>query len=225
MKIVIKVEDNLKEILQYLEDLGYNWLTGSKPTEFTPILETRYIIPNEEFKTIEYSSFDKYNNYVTLNDFIASKTMNRNNILVGYKLTLENGNSFEILRYKDEKILIPVGCHVSTISLNELCNHDLSPVNKASRIMKIENSLGLTMWERKFTRSDIKAGYVLKNEEGTKYLVVNDMFAELRIIPIGEYIIGALVVDIMNEDMSPATPAHSEIIEVKDITGKVVYSK
>ena len=225
MKIVIKVEDNLKEILQYLEDLGYNWLTGSKPTEFTPILETRYIIPNEEFKTIEYSSFDKHDNYVTLNDFIASKTMNRNNILVGYKLTLENGATFEVFRYKDEKILFPVGCHVSIISLDELCNHDLSPVNGASRIMKIENSLGVTMWERKFTRSDIKAGYVLKNDNDVEYLVVSGLFEGLRIIPIGQYTIGALVVDLMNEDMSPATPAHSEIIEVKDTTGKVVYSK
>ena len=219
----IKVENNLKEILQVLEDLGYVWLTGDLPTKLNLTKQATYIRTRGD-KKLEWGANEVIDT-VTLTEFISKITMNRNNILVGYKLTLENRNSFEVLRYKDEKILFPVGSHVSTISLNELCNHDLSPVNKASRIMKIENSLGVTMWEYKFKRSDIKPGYIIKNDVGTKYLVVNDMFAGLRIIPFGQYTIGALLTDIMNEDMSPVNSDYSKIIEVKDSNGKVVYSK
>ena len=219
----IKVENNLKEILQVLEDFGYVWLTGNKPTKLNLTKQATYIKTNGN-KKLEWGA-NEVTDTVTLTEFISKTTMNRNNILVGYKLTLENRNSFEVLRYKDEKILFPVGSSVSTISLNELCNHDLSPINKASRIMRIENSLGIIMWERKFTRSDIKPGYILTNDTGTKYLVVSDIFEGLRIIPMCQYTIGACLNEIMKEDMSPLTPSHSEIIEVKDTTGKVVYSK
>ena len=219
----IKIENNLKEILQVLEDLGYVWLTGDLPTKLNLTKQATYIKVQDD-KRFGWGA-NEVTDTITLTEFISKTTINRNNILVGYKLTLENGNSFEVLRYKDEKILFPVGCHISIISLNELCNHDLSPFNKASRIMKIENFLGVTMWERKFTRSDIKPGYVLKNDVGDKCLVVNDMFAGLRIVPIGEYIIGALIDDIMNEDMSPVSSSHAEVVEIQDSKGKIVYSK
>ena len=222
MSTLIKVEDNLKEILQVLEDFDYIWLSGDKPTKLNLTKQATYIKVRDD-KRLEWGAH-KVTDTITLTEFINNETMNRNNILVGYKLTLENEATFEVFKYKDEKILFPVGCHVSAISLNELCNHDLLPVNKASRIMKIENSLGVTMWERKFRRSDIKPGYILKNDIDVEYLVVSDLEG-LRIIPIGQYTIGALVTAIMNEDMSPATSSHYRIVEVKDMLGNVVFSK
>ena len=32
MRTVIKVEDNMKEILEFLEKRGYKWVSGDKPT-------------------------------------------------------------------------------------------------------------------------------------------------------------------------------------------------
>ena len=218
----IKVENNLKTILQYLEETGYQWCDGQLPTEYMPHT-AKYIETKDNFIV-----FSQYNDdeLVTLEEYIISTTnMNRNNILPGYTITLENGNSFRVMKYMDQKIVFPEGSYCSIHNLNEFCHEDLSPKKDISRIMKIENALGVTMWERKFTRSDIKAGYVLTNEDGTKYLVVDDMFNGLRIVPIGQYTIGALLTDIMNENMSPATGNHSKIVEVKDAKCKVVYSK
>lgn len=219
----IKVEDNLKTILQYLEETGYQWCDGQLPTEYMPHT-AKYIETKDDFIV-----FSQYNDdeLVTLEEYIISTTtnMNRNNILPGYTITLENGNSFKVMKYMDKKIVFSEGSCCSIHSLDKFCHEDLSPKDNISRIMVVRNALGAIMWERKFTRSDIKPGYVLTNDIGTKYLVVDDLFSGLRIIPIGQYTIGALLTDIMNEDMSPATESHSEIIEVKDDKCKVLYSK
>ena len=42
----IKVENNLKEILQVLEDFGYVWLTGDKPTKLNLTKQATYIKTN-----------------------------------------------------------------------------------------------------------------------------------------------------------------------------------
>lgn len=151
--------------------------------------------------------------------------MNRNDILPGYTITLENGNSFIVMQYQCDKIVFPKGSSLSIHKLDDFCNENVSPKPNISKIMIIRDSAGNIVWERKFKRSDIKPGYVLKNNDGTDYLVVKDTFEGLRIVPLGQYTIGALLSDIMNEDMSPKTSRHSEIIEVKDASGKIVYSK
>lgn len=218
----IKVEYNLQTILTYLEETGFRWCAGQLPTEYVPI-SAKYI-ETKDNNIIVFSEYDN-DELVTLEEYIASNNMNRKNIIPGYTITLENGNSFKVMKYMDKKIVFPEGSCCSVHSLDEFCNEDLSPMKNVSRIMTIHNANGVIMWERKFTRSDIKAGFRLVNEKGIEYLVVSDIFEGLKIIPMCQYTIGACLNEIMKEDMSPLTPSHSEIIEVKDTTGKVVYSK
>ena len=218
----IKVENNLKEILQVLEDFGYVWLSGDLPTKLNLTKQATYIRTRGD-KKLEWGA-NEVTNAVTLTEFI-SKSMNKNNIIPGYTITLENGNTFRIMKYMDKKIVFAEGSCCSIHCLDEFCHEDLSPKDNVSRIMTVRNALGVIMWERKFTRSDIKAGFRLVNEKGVEYLVVSDIFEGLKIIPMCQYTIGACLNEIMKEDMSPLTPSHSEIIEVKDTTGKVVYSK
>ena len=219
----IKVEDNLQTILRYLEETGYQWGAGQLPTEYVPHT-AKYIETKDNF--IVFSVYDD-DELVTLEEYIISTTnnMNINNILPGYTITLENDNSFKVMKYMNKKIVFAEGSCCSIHSLDEFCHEDLSPKDRISRIMTVRNALGVIMWERKFKRSDIKPGYILKNDVDTKYLVVSDIFEGLRIIPMCQYTIGACLNEIMKEDMSPLTPSHSEIVEVKDTTGKVVYSK
>lgn len=150
--------------------------------------------------------------------------MRRSNILPGHKVVLENGNVFVVMEYKNTKIVFPEGSSRSVTSLDELCEVDLTPKYGISCIMKVLNALNIPIWERKFTKSEIKAGFTMTNENGVKYLVV-EKGCYLRIMNIEHFVVGPKLDDIMNEDMSPSDSSYAEIIEVKDKEGKVVYKK
>jgi hypothetical protein len=90
--------------------------------------------------------------------------------------------------------------------------------------MKVLNALNIPIWERKFTRSEIEAGFTMTNEKGVNYLIVNNN-CDLRIMSTECFVIGPKLCDIMNEDMSPTDSDYAEIIEVRDKEGKVVYKK
>lgn len=151
--------------------------------------------------------------------------MKTSDILPGYTITLENGNSFKIMTYKGEQIIFPENSYSSVHSLNEFCNEDLSPRPGISKIMIIRNNVGVITWKRKFKCSDIKPGFVLTTDMGTKYLVVQDIVEGLKIVTLGQYTIGTSLNNIVNEDMSAKTQYHVIIVEVQDETGKVVYYK
>lgn len=150
--------------------------------------------------------------------------MKTNNILPGYKLVLENGNTFVVLEYKNTKIVFPEGSSRSVTALDELCNVDLSPKQGMSRIMRILNSLNIPIWERKFTRSEIKPGFTITNENGTSYLIVNNN-CNLRIVSTEYFVIGPNLCDIVNEDMTPTDSDYAVIVEVRDRENKVIYFK
>lgn len=66
--MVIKIENNLKEILQYLEVLNYVWNSGQKPTEYKPHCEfSRLVVRNNhitydfELGGISFEEFKKHN--------------------------------------------------------------------------------------------------------------------------------------------------------------------
>ena len=150
--------------------------------------------------------------------------MKTNNILPGYKLVLENGNAFVVMEYKNTKIVFPEGSSRSVTNLEDLCNEDLSPKSGVSRIMKVLNALNIPIWERKFTRSEIKAGFTMTNENDVNYLIV-EKDCNLRIMNTEFFVIGPKLDDIMNENLSPSNSDYAEIVEVKDREGKVIYSK
>ena len=149
--------------------------------------------------------------------------MKTNNILPGHKLVLENGNVFVVMNYKNTKIVFPEGSNCSATSLEDLCNEDLSPKPGVSRIMKVLNTFNIPIWERKFTRDEIKAGFTMTNENGANYLIVKEN-CNLRIVNTKYFVVGSKLCDIVNEDMSSVI-SYAEIVEVKDREGKVVYKK
>ena len=150
--------------------------------------------------------------------------MRKSNILPGYKLVLENKNIFVVREYKNTKIVFPEGSSRSSASLDDLCDENLTPKLGASKIVKIFNSVNIPIWERKFTRDEIKAGYTMTNENHVNYLIVNTSQG-LRIVCADNFIVGPKLCDIMNEDMSPSNSSYATIIKVRDKEGKVVYSK
>lgn len=222
MKTVIKVENNLKEILKFLEEKGYKWSSGDVPTAGVN-WGSKLILVNG--KTLTHRSITSYHpEAITLEEFKNKIDMKKSNILPGHKLVLENGNVFVVMEYKNTKIAFPEGSSRSITALDELCEEDLTPKFGISCIMKVLNALNMPIWERNLTRSEIKAGFTMTNENGVNYLIVNND-CNLRIMNSEHFVVGPKLCDIMNEDMSPTDSAYATIVEVKDKEGKVVYKK
>jgi hypothetical protein len=222
MRTAIKVENNLKEILEFLEEKDYKWFSGNKPTDGMN-WSSKFIIIED--KTLTHLTMGHEPKAITFEQFKKDlNIMKRSNILPGYKLVLENGNTFVVMEYNRIKILFSEGSHRSVITLNDLCNADLSPTARASRIMKVLNIHNIPIWERKFTRDDIKVGYTITNENGVNYLVV-ESDCNLRIMCTDHFVVGPKLEDIADNDMTPTDSDYAEIMEVKDREGKVVYSK
>ena len=222
MRAVIKVENNLKEILTFLEEKGYKWSSGDLPTAGVN-WGSKLILING--KTLTHRSITSYDpKAITFEQFRNKIDMKTTNILPGYKVVLENGNTFVIMEYKNTKIAFPEGSTRSVTALDELCEEDMSPKKNISRIMKVLNSLNIPIWERKFTRSEIKAGFTITNENDVKYIVVGSRDG-LRIVCTELYIMGPKLDDIVNEDLSPVSSSHAEIMEIRNREGEVVYSK
>jgi hypothetical protein len=220
-RIAIKVENNIKEILTFLEEKGYKWFSGNKPTDGLNWGSTFIVV---EDKTITHRTIGNEPKAITFEQFKKKLGMKTTNILPGYKVVLENGNTFVIMEYKNTKIAFPEGSNRTITSLDELCEVDLTPKYGISRIMKVINALNIPIWERKFTRSDIKAGFTMTNENGANYLIVTNN-GNLRIVSTEHFVIGPNLCGIMNEDMSPTDSDYATIVEVKNREGKVVYSK
>lgn len=222
MRAVIKVENNLKEILTFLEEKGYKWSSGDLPTAGAN-WGSRLIIITD--KTLTHRSITSYDpSAVTFEQFRNQIDMKTANILPGYKIVLDNGNTFVVMEYKNTKIAFPEGSNRSVTSLDELCEADLTPKHGVARIMKVLNTLNIPVWERKFTRCNIKAGYTITNENGVNYLIV-EKDCNLRIMNSERFIIGPKLYDIINEDLSPTDSNYATIVEVKNREGKVIYSK
>ena len=223
MRAVIKVENNLKEILTFLEEKGYKWSSGDLPTVGINWGSKVIVVSG---KTLTYRSISSYEdpNAITFEQFKNQIDMKTTNILPGHKLVLENGNVFVVMEYKNTKIAFPEGSSRSITALDDLCEEDMSPKKNVSRIMKVLNALNIPVWERKFTRSEIKAGFTMTNENGVNYLIVNNN-CDLKIMNTEHFVIGPRLCDIMNEDMSPTDSTYATIVEVRDKEGKVVYSK
>ena len=222
-EIVIKVENNLKEILTFLEEKGYKWSSGDLPTVGINWGSKLIVVSG---KTLIYRSISSYSdpNAITLEEFKNRIDMKTTNILPGHKLVLENGNVFVVMEYKGTKIAFPEGSSRTITSLDELCEVDLTPKYGISRIMKVLNALNIPIWESKFTRSEIFAGYTLVNKNGDEYLVVASN-CSLRLLGTKHFVVGTKLNEVVNEDMTPADEDYAEIVQVKDKEGNIVYSK
>ena len=222
MRTVIKVENNLLEILKFLEEKGYKWASGNKPTDILNWDIKTIIISNKTLTCKTCSTYEP--NAIIFEQFKNKIDMKRDNILPGYKLVLENGNVFVVMEYKNTKIAFPEGSSYSVTSLDDFCEEDLTPKFGISCIMKVLNACNTPIWERKFTRSNIKAGFTMTNKDGNNYLIV-EKGDYLRIMNTELFVIGPRLCDIINESLSPIDSNYATIVEVRDKEGKVVYSK
>ena len=222
MRAVIKVENNLLEILKFLEYKGYKWSSGHKPTDCINWSSKIILIDGKSLRCKSIPTYDP--NAITLEEFKNKIDMKTTNILPGHKLVLENGNTFVVREYKGTKIVFPEGSSRSVLSLDDLCEADLTPKPGVSCIMRVLNALNIPIWEHNFTRSAIKAGFTMTDENGVNYLIVENN-CNSRIMNMNSFIVGSKLCDIMNEDMSPTNSDYAEIVEVRDREGKVVYSK
>ena len=221
MRTVIKVQDNLKEILEFLEEKGYKWSSGDLPTAGVN-WESKLILVTD--KTLTHRTIFTYEpSAITFEQFRNQIDMKTSNILPGHKLVLENGNVFVVMEYKNTKIAFPEGSSRTVMALDDFCEEDMSPKKNISRIMKVLNAINIPIWERKFTRSDIKAGFTMTNENDVNYLIV-EKDGDLRIMNTKSFVVGSKLCDITNEDLSPLV-SYAKIVEIKDREGKVVYSK
>jgi hypothetical protein len=128
------------------------------------------------------------------------------------------------MEYKGTKIAFPEGSSRTITALDDLCEEDLSPKKNVSRIMKVLNALNVPIWERKFTRSEIYAGYTLVNKYGFEHLVVASN-CELRLLSTKHFVVSSKLSEVINEDMTPTREDFVEIVEVRSTEGKVVYKK
>jgi hypothetical protein len=220
-RIAIKVENNIKEILTFLEERDYKWHSGNKPTDGLN-WGSRFIVIED--KILTHRTAGNEPKAITFEQFKKQLGMKTTGILPGYKIVLENGNTFVIMEFKNTKIAFPEGSNRSITALNELCEVDLTPKYGISRIMKVLNSSNVTVWERKFTRSEIFAGYTLVNKNGDEYLVVASN-CSLRLLGTKHFVVGTKLNEVVNEDMTPADEDYAEIVQVKDREGNVIYSK
>lgn len=222
MRAVIKVENNLKEILTFLEEKGYKWSSGDLPTAGVNWGSKLIMVTD---KTLTHRSITSYDpNAITFEQFRNQIDMKTANILPGYKIVLDNGNTFVVMEYKNTKIAFPEGSNRSVTSLDELCEADLTPKYGVARIMKVLNTFNIPVWERKFTRDEIKPGYTITNEVGVNYLIV-EKDCNLRIMNTEHFVIGPKLRDIINEDLSPTDSNYATIVEIRDKENKVVYFK
>ena len=220
-RTAIKVENNLKEILMFLEGKGYKWHSGNKPTDGLS-WGSKFIVVED--KILTHRTVGNEPKAITFEQFKKElATMKTTYILPGYKLVLENGSTFVVREYKHTKIVFPEGSSRSVTSL-ELCDIDLTPKSGVSRIVKVLNSLNIPIWERKFTRDEIKPGYTITNEVGVNYLIV-EKDCNLRIMNTEHFVIGPKLRDIINEDLSPTDSNYATIVEIRDKENKVVYFK
>lgn len=222
MSTIIKVENNLKEILTFLEEKDYKWSSGDLPTVGINWGSRLIIVTG---KTLTHRSISSYHpDAITFEQFRNKIDMNRNNILPGHKLVLENGNVFVVMEYKNTKIAFPEGSSRTITALDDLCEEDMSPKKNISRIMKVLNALNIPVWERKFTRSDIYAGFILVNKYGFEHLVVTSNCA-LRLLSTKHFVVSSKLSEVINEDMTSISEDFVEIVEVRSTEGKVVYKK
>lgn len=74
---IIKAETKEKQehVLQILEEQGYTWQSGNKPTELVPYdfygKEHIYIHCNDRYKILTMSTYAKNNNVILYEEFVS----------------------------------------------------------------------------------------------------------------------------------------------------------
>ena len=165
MKVVIKVEDNLKEILTFLEEHSYTWFSGCKPTVGI-CWESKYITITN--KTLQHRTAGFESNAITFEEFkLKYVIMERKQIQAGDTIVLTNNSVFTVIEVPSGKYLMPKGSHKAMIKLEEVCEQDLSPKPGTSDIKEIRNCFDNVVWIRPIEMTVAEIEKALKLNPGT----------------------------------------------------------
>lgn len=164
MKVVIKVENNLKEILTFLEEHGYMWFSGCKPTDGIN-WESKCIIITD--KTLQHRTIGVEPNMITFEEFKLKYVMERKQIQAGDSIVLTNSSIFTVIEVPSGKYLMPKGSHRATIELEKICEQDLSPKPGTSSIKEIRNALNEVIWTKPVEMTISEIEKALKLTPGT----------------------------------------------------------
>lgn len=99
----IKIENNSKQILRYLEILGYKWQSGDKPTEFYPIMLHNCFVVCKSDMVISYSVEDVT---ISFEEFKRQNPIQKKHLRSGMIVEYSNGERKLITDIRGELILI-----------------------------------------------------------------------------------------------------------------------
>lgn len=99
--MVIKIENNLKEILQYLEVLNYTWNSGDKPTEFKPSCPCNCLVVQNN-----HIAHDIVEGGMSFEEFKRQNPIKKEHLRSGMVVEYANGERRLVTDFMGELILI-----------------------------------------------------------------------------------------------------------------------
>ena len=126
--MVIRIENNLKEILQYLEVLNYTWNSGDKPTEYRPPCSCNCIVIENN-----HIAHDIRSEGMSFEEFKRQNPIKKEHIRPGMVIEYANGKRRLVTEINEELILVSNG---NFLSLEEF-NEDLTVDNESLVINKV----------------------------------------------------------------------------------------
>lgn len=164
--ITIKVENNLKEILTFLEDQGYRWSTGNNPTDGIGWKSNIITIKD---KSLTHSTGNVIpSDAITFEEFKSRYfIMERKQIQAGDTVILTNNSVFTVIEVPTGKYLMPKGSFRAVVKIEDLCKEDLSPKFGMSPIKEIRNFQGSLLWTKPVEMTVAEIEKALKLTSGT----------------------------------------------------------
>lgn len=153
MTYKIKIENNSRQILRYLEILGYKWQSGDKPTEFYPIMPHNCFVADD--MVISYSVEDVT---ISFEEFKKHNPIQKEHLRSGMVVEFKNRQRCLVIDFMGELLLISnEGCCYALSGHKEdlTCLFDALSINKVFIVsaahlacMLSKNNSDGQIWER-----------------------------------------------------------------------------
>ena len=128
----IKVENNSRQILRYLEILGYKWNSGDRPTEFYPIMPHNCFVADD--MVISYSVEDVT---ISFEEFKRQNPIQKKHLRSGMVVEYINGERRLVTDIMGELILIsedgfqPLSEYNEDLTINDHPNVTINKIGLA----------------------------------------------------------------------------------------------
>lgn len=146
----IKVENNSRQILKYLEILGYKWQSGDKPTEFYPIMPHNCFVVDD--MVISYSVEDVT---ISFEEFKRQNPIQKKHLRSGMIVEYINGERRLVTDIMGELILIsedgfqPLSEYNEDLIIDDFSNTNINKVGISEPYcLEIMLKRATIIWER-----------------------------------------------------------------------------